>query len=78
MKLAYLSFHVEPKKLKLLNVIGQGGFGTVYRAVWQGVVVAAKIIPAQKDVTSKEADVLKYVYYTAMIYIIKGFVLFVE
>ena len=32
-------------KLKLLDVIGQGSFGTFYSASWQGSVIAAKVIP---------------------------------
>jgi len=31
-------------ELKLLEVIGKGGYGTVHRAIWKGQLVAAKII----------------------------------
>lgn len=31
--------------MKLLNVIGQGTFGTVHRALWKGMFVAAKVVP---------------------------------
>lgn len=31
--------------MTLLEVIGQGSFGVVHRAIWRGVVVAAKVIP---------------------------------
>ena len=57
------SFTVDPKKLKLLNMIGKGGFGTVYKAVWHGTVVAAKILPTiqPNKITTKEADALRYV-----------------
>ena len=50
---------VDPKKLMLLNVIGSGTFGTVCRACWRGTIVAAKVIPLQCQVTSKEVENLK-------------------
>ncbi len=28
-----------------MQVIGQGSFGVVHRAIWRGMVVAAKVIP---------------------------------
>ena len=31
----------------LLDVIGQGSFGTVHAASWRGSLVAAKVIPVQ-------------------------------
>ena len=31
-------------QVRLINVIGQGSFGTVYRAVWRGSLVATKVI----------------------------------
>ena len=54
------------KKPKLEEVIGEGTFGTVYRAVWRGTVVAAKVIniPAGSESTvQKEIAMCKYVYY---------------
>ena len=33
--------------VRLVNVIGHGSFGTVYRAVWRGSLVAAKVIHDQ-------------------------------
>ena len=36
---------IDYPKVFLKEVIGQGGYGTVYKANWRGLVVAAKIIP---------------------------------
>lgn len=36
--------HMEVKELRILEEIGQGSFGRVYKAVWCGTVVAAKEI----------------------------------
>ena len=33
--------------VRLVNVIGHGSFSTVYRAVWRGSLVAAKVIHDQ-------------------------------
>ena len=35
--------------LQLLNAIGQGSFGTVYRATWRGSLVAAKVIGVKES-----------------------------
>lgn len=37
--------HIEVKELRILEEIGQGSFGRVYKAVWRGTVFAAKEIP---------------------------------
>lgn len=35
-----------------MSIIGQGSFGTVYRAVWRGSLVATKVINVQgEDIT---------------------------
>ena len=52
-------YTTDPKKLTLLNVIGSGTFGTVHRACWRGTIAAAKVIPLQCEVTSKEVELLK-------------------
>ena len=36
----------DPEKLLLLTLVGSGAFGQVYKAVWRGVIVAAKIVVA--------------------------------
>ena len=46
-------------KLQLLDIIGQGGYGTVFRAVWKGTIVAAKVLQADHGSTAKEAEILK-------------------
>jgi hypothetical protein len=35
------------QELELHEVIGEGAFGKVYRAVWQGSVVAVKVMPSE-------------------------------
>ena len=35
---------IDTKQVRLVKIIGQGSFGTVYRAVWCGTLVAAKVI----------------------------------
>jgi serine/threonine protein kinase len=39
--------------IKLLQVIGEGAYGTVYRAIWNGLLIAVKVIEhderTQKD-----------------------------
>ena len=44
------------EKPKLKAVIGEGTFGTVYRAIWRGTVVAAKVItiPAGSESTVQQ------------------------
>ena len=46
--LVYLCLSVQvildPNKLQLLENIGSGAFGQVYKAIYKGTVVAAKIV----------------------------------
>ena len=51
-------------EMKLLNVIGQGSFGTVYKAFWKGTIVAAKVIPmpaTSHERAQTEIDMCRYV-----------------
>jgi len=36
--------------VKLLSSIGQGSFGTVYRAIWRGSLLAAKVIQMREEI----------------------------
>ena len=47
-----LLYATDMQKVRLVSIIGQGSFGTVYKAVWRGSVVAAKVIQVG-DKTSK-------------------------
>ena len=49
----------DPCELKLFEIIGEGAFGTVHKASWRGCLVAAKVIPIQAKLPSKEVDNLK-------------------
>ena len=41
-------------QVRLINEIGQGSFGTVYKSVWRGSVIATKVIQLQSgEDTSK-------------------------
>ena len=52
---------IDPMKLILLEVIGQGSFETVHLAAWQGILIAAKIIPMQFSEAASEVNILKFV-----------------
>lgn len=47
----------------MLEEIGQGAYGRVYNAVWQGTIVAAKEVPiaGNKKVLANELPVYRYV-----------------
>ena len=55
--------HVDGNELQLLEVIGQGSFGTVHVASWRGSLIAAKVVPVQVSEAAPlaaETDVLRY------------------
>ena len=56
----YSQFFLE---LKIIEEIGQGAFGRVYKAVWRGTIVAAKEIPTagNQRVLENELSVYRYV-----------------
>ena len=41
----------------LLAIIGQGSFGTVHRAMWRGLLVAAKVIPMTEDKSKVQKEI---------------------
>ena len=51
-------------QLKLIKEIGQGTFGTVFKAVWEESTVAAKVVQAEPGTQGysmilKECDVIR-------------------
>ena len=42
--------------MKLIDVVGEGTFGVVHKAIWRGTVVAAKVISVP---SGSESSVLK-------------------
>ncbi len=48
--------------LKLLEVIGKGSFGTVYKAAWHGTMIAAKVVSTEAGDLSSEMKILLYDY----------------
>lgn len=41
--------HTNISDIKMLEIIGRGGFGTVYKAFWKGQLVAVKVIEHGDD-----------------------------
>ena len=59
-----LYLYIDSTDLQLLNIIGQGSFGTVYTAAWHGSLIAAKVIPVSPSETAtltSEVKILQYV-----------------
>lgn len=44
MDYTYTSIPDTFSNLKLIEVVGEGTFGVVHKAVWRGTVVAAKVV----------------------------------
>ena len=40
----FINIVLDMTRVRLVNIIGRGSFGTVYRAVWRGSLVATKVI----------------------------------
>lgn len=43
-------WEVDPKSIELLDKLGEGSFGTVYRARYRGTIVAVKVLSKETDV----------------------------
>ena len=48
----------DTKQVKLLGVIDEGSFSTVYRAIWRRCVVAAKFLQLGHETESESASKL--------------------
>lgn len=46
-------------RVRLVSIIGHGSFGTVYRAVYRGSVVAAKVVQMGEESKSVIGEVEK-------------------
>ena len=42
--LLLIIIYVEPADVRLIDVIGRGTYGVVYKSVWHGCIVASKVI----------------------------------
>uniref|UniRef100_A0A3P8VFW6 mitogen-activated protein kinase kinase kinase n=1 Tax=Cynoglossus semilaevis TaxID=244447 RepID=A0A3P8VFW6_CYNSE len=62
----YVSLEIEFSELTLEEIIGIGGFGKVYRAVWRGSEVAVKA--ARRDPDEDEAQTLESVRQEAKLF----------
>ena len=51
-------------ELKLIEVVGEGTFGIVHKAIWRGTIVAAKLInvPSGSEASvKKEIELCRYI-----------------
>ena len=48
------------KQVRLIGKIGQGSFGTVYKAVWRGSVIATKVIQVGEEASKVLGEVEKW------------------
>lgn len=39
------TLHLDLNHVRLINEIGRGTYGVVHKAIWRGIVVAAKVLP---------------------------------
>ena len=60
-------WEIEPSTLELGAKLGEGEFGVVYRALWHGTAVAAKVLKASSDIAlgdfRSEIEVLRKVHH---------------
>ena len=59
-----MGYYVDTTKLRCFNEISRGTYGIVYKGIWHGSLVAAKILPTQGIASSmleKELNALRYV-----------------
>jgi len=60
-------WEIEPTTLELGDKLGEGEFGVVYRALWHGTAVAAKVLKASSDIAlgdfRSEIEVLRKVHH---------------
>ena len=61
----YVRRFVDVNDVKLLGSIGSGAYGTVYKAVWRGSIVAAKLMDTRgnENVFKNELNIYKYAGY---------------
>jgi serine/threonine protein kinase len=50
---------IDRSDLEFRDMIGEGGYGTVYRASWLGCEVAVKVFHGENNYTPKDGDFLK-------------------